>query len=315
MNVADVKATLCGPVVPVVTVYNDDLSVDHAGTAENVRTIVDRGLVRGKATLLAAGAGGDFALLTIEERKAVAKTIFEASENKVPVLVGTQDANPQVVIELAQYADSLGAYGVQVGPPFYFHCSEEDCLRFYEAVHAATKKVVIMIYNTWWTGYNMSLPHVLKLAELERCRAIKWSTPGPSGELGASYAEAVSTFSDRLAVIDNQGQPVMVYLLGGVGRVTHLASIWPEHDLAICGLLASGRYAEAMERYEKVNWPWLNMRSKMYGRTGLESPVTKAALDMCGRPGGPSRLPNRALNEEERGELRNVLVEIGAPGF
>ena len=48
-------------------------------------------------------------------------------------------------------------------------------------------------------------------------------------------------------------------------------------------------------------------------RTGAESPVVKAALELCGRPGGPSRLPNRSLDSEEREELRQLLARIGVP--
>jgi len=39
----------------------------------------------------------------------------------------------------------------------------------------------------------------------------------------------------------------------------------------------------------------------------------KAALELCGRPGGPSRLPSRALTVAERTELRELLLRIGVP--
>jgi len=40
----------------------------------------------------------------------------------------------------------------------------------------------------------------------------------------------------------------------------------------------------------------------------------KAALELCGRPGGPSRLPIRAVNDAERRELRAALARMGVPG-
>ena len=46
MNIAEVKQALRGPMVPVLTHYKSDLSIDHASIRENVRTIVGRGLVR-----------------------------------------------------------------------------------------------------------------------------------------------------------------------------------------------------------------------------------------------------------------------------
>jgi dihydrodipicolinate synthase/N-acetylneuraminate lyase len=125
----------------------------------------------------------------------------------------------------------------------------------------------------------------------------------------------VARFADKLAVVDNQGMAVMNHLLGGTGFITHLCAIWPEHDLAVWDLLEQGDYAAAQRKITTAHWPWLDFRRKMWHRTGSESPVVKAALDLCGRPGGPSRLPTRSLNDEERSELRELLASIGVPGL
>ena len=71
--------------------------------------------------------------------------------------------------------------------------------------------------------------------------------------------------------------------------------------------------AWSKEKLTAVNWPWGEFRGRMWQRTGAESPVVHAALELCGRPGGPNRLPTRSLNDKERAELRQVLVKIGAP--
>jgi dihydrodipicolinate synthase/N-acetylneuraminate lyase len=102
-------------------------------------------------------------------------------------------------------------------------------------------------------------------------------------------------------------------MLGGTGYITHLATIWPEHDLNVWRLLEAEAYAEAQALISDVNWRWSDFRSRMWKRTGAESPVVKAALEICGRPGGPSRLPNRSLNTDERDELRQLLHVIGVP--
>jgi 4-hydroxy-tetrahydrodipicolinate synthase len=307
MNIDEVKQTVRGPMIPVITNLREDLSVDHAAIAENVRYVVARGLVQGRGVLLAVGAGGDFPMLTVEERKQVVQTIVEAAGG-TPVLVGAQDANPQVCVEMARWAEQIGAYGIQLGPTYYYASSGEDCRRLFEAVHEATRSIAIMIYNTYWEGYNMSLDDVARLAELPRCVSLKWSQPD-----GRTYLRGVARFANRLAVVDNQGMAVMNHLLGGTGYITHLATIWPEHDLAVWDLLEAGDYAAAQRKITEVHWPWLDFRTKLWQRTGSESPVVKAALELCGRPGGPSRLPTRSLDEEERKELRKLLARVGVP--
>ena len=102
-------------------------------------------------------------------------------------------------------------------------------------------------------------------------------------------------------------------MLGGTGYITHLATIWPEHDLEVWRLLEAGEYESAQRKIAEANWPWSEFRGKMWKRTGGESPVVKAALEILGRPGGPNRLPTRALNNEERAELKQLLKNIGVP--
>ena len=87
MNITEVKQALRGPMIPVITNYHDDLSVNYDAVRENVRYVVDRGVVRGSGVLLAVGAGGDFPMLTLDERKQVAKAIFDAADGEVPVVV------------------------------------------------------------------------------------------------------------------------------------------------------------------------------------------------------------------------------------
>ncbi|MBI1917214.1 MAG: dihydrodipicolinate synthase family protein [Planctomycetes bacterium] len=308
MNIAEVKATLRGPMVPVLTHYKSDLSIDHAAIRENVRTLVGRGLTRGQGVLLAGGAGGDFPMLTLDERKQVAKTVVETADGRTPVVVGAQDTHVWHCIEMARWAEEIGAYGIQLSPAYYYPANEETTWRVFEAVHEATRRIVLMVYNTHWEGYDMPLDLVARLSELPRCRSLKWSTPD-----SARYVRGVAHNAARMAVVDNQGLYVMNHLLGGAGFVTHLCTIWPEHELAIWKLLETGDYPAAQKKVTDVTWAWCDVYGRLVRATGAEGPAVKAALELCGRPGGPSRLPIRALSDAERRELRAVLVDLGTP--
>ena len=85
MQISEVKQTLCGPMIPVITNLNDDMSIDHGAITENVRYVVERGIATGHGVLLAAGAGGDFPMLTVAERKAVCETIANAADGTLVV--------------------------------------------------------------------------------------------------------------------------------------------------------------------------------------------------------------------------------------
>ncbi|NIV20108.1 MAG: dihydrodipicolinate synthase family protein, partial [Gammaproteobacteria bacterium] len=68
MNIASVKQILRGPMIPVITHLKADLTVDEAAIREEVRYLVDHGVVTGQGVLLAVGAGGDFNMLSVAER-------------------------------------------------------------------------------------------------------------------------------------------------------------------------------------------------------------------------------------------------------
>jgi 4-hydroxy-tetrahydrodipicolinate synthase len=309
MDIQTVKQTLRGPMIPVLTFLNNDLSVDAAGIRAEVNYLVEHGIVTGQGVLLAVGAGGDFSMLSVEERKLAARAIVEAAEGRAPVVVGAQDTNVNVMIEMARYAEEIGAYGIQFSTPYYYPPSDDDALRIYRVIHESTSTVAIMAYNTFWHDYDFPFAVLDELCKLERLVGLKWARP----DNGVPYMQGVARYAERLAVVDNAGMQVMNHMLGGVGYITHLASIWPEHDLAVWRLLEAGDYSAAQQKIMAVNWPWQEFRGKMAARTSGEAPPVKAGIELTGRRGGPSRLPSRSLNADERAELRALLIQLGVP--
>ena len=311
MDINQVKQEMCGPMIPVITHLNDDLTVNTEAIEKEVNSLVERGMVTGNGVLLAVGAGGDFNMLNVAERKAAAKAIVDGAAGRVPVLVGAQDTNVNVMIDMAQYAEEIGAYGIQMSTTYYYPPSDEDALAVYRAVHDSTNRIAIMAYNTHWHDYDFPFDVLDKLCEMERIVGLKWSRPNN----GTAYMKGVARYADRLAMVDNAGMWVMTVMLGGTGMITHLATIWPEYDIETWHLLQAKKWEAAQARIVAGNWVWQAFRGKMAQRTSGESPPVKAALDILGRYGGPSRLPSRALNEGERAELKALLRSIGVPGL
>ncbi len=309
MNIEEVKKKIRGPMIPVITSLNKDLSIDVSAIRNEVDYLIGHGIKEGQGVLLAAGAGGDFNMLSLDERKLVCKTIVEAADNRVPVLVGAQDTNVNNMIAMANYAEEINAYGIQFSTAYYYPPSDEDALNLYRTIHNETHSIAIMAYNTFWHDYNFPFHILDQISEMERVVSLKWARP----DNGIPYMEGVARYSEKLAVVDNGGMHVMNHMLGGTGYITHLATVWPEHDLSVWKLLEAGEYQAAQQKIQNVNWPWLKFRGKMGSRTSAESPPVKAALDLLGRHGGPSRLPSRTLNSDERDELKQLLLRIGVP--
>lgn len=306
---SDAQKILCGPMIPVVTHYNRDLSLDLTGLKENLQYLMQHGIRHGSGCFLVGGAGGDFPMLSLSERTTLARTAAEVSGGRVPIVLCAQATDERVTLEIARVAEDIGAYAIQLSPPYYYQPSDEDVLRLFRKVNALLKKCGIMVYNTFWEGYNLPFEVLDQLVHLDRVVSLKWSTP--SG--GSDFMRGVVRYGEKIAIIDNSGMWPLTSMLGGSGFITHLATVWPEHDLQIYALTQAGEYKKAMDSVRAVNWPWDQFRGIIASRTSGEAPVVKCALELCGRRGGPTRPPSRDLTEEERSELHRVLAKIGAP--
>jgi dihydrodipicolinate synthase/N-acetylneuraminate lyase len=124
----------------------------------------------------------------------------------------------------------------------------------------------------------------------------------------------LARYSATLAVVDNALMWPLSAMLGATGFITHLGTVWPEYVISLGGLLKAGKYSEAMDSMREKKWPWMQFRLAMEKYTGGESPPVRAALELCGRPGGPYRPPSRDLGGEQRRELSALLKRIGVAG-
>jgi len=310
----DVKAKVRGVALPLLTFYQKDGNVDHAGMTSYVKQMVKDGLVTGKGVILAVASGGDFPSLSIEERKATAKTVIEAANGSVPCFLSVQESHLADTIALAKYAEEIGYYGIQVSVPYYWTTSDGDAIAWYEAVHNATKRVIISFYNTPWENYDAPVAVLKEVAKLERVRVLKMYTDRAPQTF--RWSQTITELKDEYAIIDNTLQPVFNYMLGGTAFISHLASVWPANQLELFAKLEAGDYMGALKMQTAGLTPWYDFRVKAGSWTSGEAPPVKAALVMSGRvkSTGPMRAPSRELSPELLKELRELLIKIGVPG-
>ena len=306
MNVQEAKARFKGSMVSVATPFTEDYELDLGLLRENIRFMVDRGYKTGQGVLLVAAAGGEFPMLTMEDRKQVIAASVEAARGEVPVAASIQFNGTREVVELARSAREAGADLGQLSSPYYYEPSDDDIYRHFKA--ASETGLPIMIYNNWWNTLNMRPDMVERLAELPGVVALKWSAPS-SGQ----FTEGLSRFADRLAVIDNEGLQVWSHMMGAVGIITHIGNFWPEYAIAVWDLLEARKYDEATQKLSEFKWGWGKWVGKVVAETEGEGPFIKAAMEEVGLQAGPPRLPAAPVSPELRAELKQLFAEAGVP--
>ena len=96
---------LCGPMIPLVTNYNRDLSLDLGAYRENLQYLMAHGIRTGQGCFLVAGAGGDFPMLTVAERIQLAHTAAEVIGGKTPIVFSVQGTDMRASQELGRVAE------------------------------------------------------------------------------------------------------------------------------------------------------------------------------------------------------------------
>ena len=155
MNYEQAKDLIRGPLVAMATPFKDNLDLDTDGLQHTVRLLIERGIVRGRGTLLVAAAAGEFPTMNREERMDAMRAAVEAAQGRVPILTSVQHTDIREIIALAKFADEIGITALQLGPTYYYHAPHDDMLRVFRTVGDAVKDVGIMIYNTCWNQPHM----------------------------------------------------------------------------------------------------------------------------------------------------------------
>src|SRR5690625_97798 len=120
---------LTGIHAAVVTPFTADGDVDVPGIQRQVDFMADGGI----HGVVPGGSTGEFTTLTNQERKTVAEAYVQAAAGRLKVTVGTGALSTAETVELSRHAESVGADGVMVVPPFYDAPGWEELLAHLKA--------------------------------------------------------------------------------------------------------------------------------------------------------------------------------------
>jgi dihydrodipicolinate synthase/N-acetylneuraminate lyase len=298
-----------GVVAPLVTVFKENGTPDLAGTQHNVKWLIDKGARMGNTILLAAGSGGDFSSMTVEERKQVISAIAEVADKKVPIIAGVQSTNVRDTIALCQHCEKLGIDAVQISGAYYYDGRPGDALAWLRQVAKHTD-IAFAVYNNWYTGYNMPLDVIDEaLNTIPQCIAVKWGTPDTW-----TYLAGLRRFLPKAVCCDNNFTPVLSWLHGCKVFISHHPNFYPEHPWRVLSLLQAGKYAEAQAEWDRAMEPWLQITGKVSAQTGGEGVFVRPMLELLGLKAGPSPLPSRdaAVTPEIKALYRKYWDEMQA---
>ena len=282
-------------VIPaLLTPFHDDLSLAPERLAANARGLVERGT----PDVVVCGTMGEAGALSDDERQTVIETAIASGAR---VTVGISSPDGPSAARRAEAAAALGAIGVMCLPPTTYVSDERELNAHFAAVTSATDLPVMLYNNPESARQDLSPETIVQLAERhERIVAVKEC----SGD-ARRIAQLVELAGERLEIlVGGDDWALEGYAAGAVGWVSGVANVAPELCLELESLVADGELDAARACHTRLlPLARLDMTPKLVQ-------YFKAALDLTGSHGGPTRPPRLPLTEDEQEKVRAAVAAL-----
>jgi 4-hydroxy-tetrahydrodipicolinate synthase len=285
-------------IIPAVTTpFAASGAIDTEALQANVRALVDAG-VHG---IVGTGTMGEAGSLSTRERRDVIAAIAEAVDGRVPVIAGVSAGTAEQAGAYADHAADAGAVALMCLPPLGYRGDEAEIAAFYAAVGKGTGLPLMVYNNPEAAGVDMPAALIARIAErVEQVVAVKEC----SGDVRRIPALLHAT--DLEVLVGGDDWALEGLCAGATGWVTGVADVAPAQCVALYEHCRAGELDAAREVYRRL------LPLGRFDMTPKLVQYFKAAMDEVGFVGGPTRAPRLALNEDERGALREALSVLGA---
>jgi 4-hydroxy-tetrahydrodipicolinate synthase len=238
-----------------------------------------------------------------EERREVARLAVEAAAGRVPVFVNTSLSGTDEVVKLSRHAQSVGAKGVVVIAPYHWQPPRAALVDHFATI-ASALDISLVGYN-FPERLGVTLTPDILVELIERC-------PNFVGLKDASFNMEYFTEACRVTSEARPGFAMFTgveYMLpsmpvGGAGAFSACGAVAPRLVQAVYDACAARDYERAR--------PLQHRLSHLFNIIKVNYPATiKAAMEIMGRPAGPTRRPILPLDPAGVRRLRADLEKLG----
>ena len=279
----------------MVTPFDEDLAVDHAGAERLAAWLLDNG----SDGLVVGGTTGESPTLTDAEKLELFRVVIAAVGDRAPVVVGTGTYDTRHSIELTRAAERCGADAALVVTPYYNKPPERGLIEHFRAVAAATDLPVIIYNIPGRSGVNLSAAALATLAEVESIFAVKQANPD------LEELDRVAAIAGLEVYAGNDDLLLDVLRRGGRGGICVASHVVGPRMAELARRARAGDEAGA----EAADAELRALYKALFVTT---NPIpVKAALNLLGHDVGGLRLPLVEADERERGAVATALRDLG----
>ena len=246
------------------------------------------------------GATGEGIILDKDVLMDLTRESVRIAAGRVPCIVHVARMNYQEMLEIARYADEVGADCISAIPPIFYPYSQEEIRRYYQGLSDVVS-IPIMIYNNPNTGVNFSPEQVTELFEIEHVDAIKWTNSNYFAVM-----ELLVCTEGKINIVNGPDEMLLCGLAagcdGGIGTTYNVMLPWFKE---IYRLFTEGDLEGAQKLQHKVS----HIIAVMLPYNALLA--TKVVLEAQGFDVCHPLYPKDPCNEETKKKLLAELREAG----
>ena len=293
---------ITGSIVALVTPMHEDGSVDYPA----LRKLVDWHIAEGTDCIGVVGTTGESPTVNVEEHCEIIRVSVEQAKaahnvvggRRIPIMAGCGANSTAEAIELAKFAQQVGADCQLQVVPYYNKPTQEGQYRHFKAIAEAVGDLPCVLYNVPGRSVaDMLHPTVLRLAQIPGIVGIKEAT----GNIERAQW-LIRDVPDGFAVYSGDDPTAVALMLcGGQGNISVTANIAPRrmHELCMAALAGDTQRAMALQ------FELMPLHKNLF----LEAnPIpVKWAMAKMGLCGPTLRLPMTPLEPANEAALQNTL--------
>jgi 4-hydroxy-tetrahydrodipicolinate synthase len=290
---------LYGVTTAMVTPFTENGQVD----LDKIRNLTEFLISKGVHCLYPLGTTGEMLRLSVQERKSVAETVVKTANQRVTVFIHVGAMNQEDTIELAKHAHEIGADGIGVVTPAFFHANDRELETYFvEVASSVPADFPVYLYNIPQCSGNDLKPEVVQRIA-NRCKnviGIKYSYPDL-----LRTNEYLSVNEGDFSVMHGTDRLFLAALaMGCEGTVSGVSCVYPEPFVAIYDAFKANDLQKA-RKMQKIAIKYCETL-----KNGSNMSFFKEALKMRGIDAGHMRAPQLDLTQEEIRELQGKLKEL-----
>ena len=223
--------------IAVVTPFLQNGEVDYS----NLEKFTNHLIVSGVDYLVALGTTGENPTLTDEEKHRIVRTIVQANQNRVPVVVGMGGPCTQNIIQHFKTFDFSGVSAILSVTPYYNKPTQTGLVEHYRAL-ADLAPLPIILYNVGnRTGCNMEADTTLKLATHKNIIAIKEA----SGIMNQIMYLVKYKPENFLIISGDDAITLPLMAVGADGLISTVGNAFPAEMAQMIHLAQAGKFNDA----------------------------------------------------------------------